>query len=116
MKHPIQPLWIADDKVLRFRENAVVRWLLDNGGKDMNDIARQGFDADELEHFAQLIGYSHSGAGDLSYVSDETWYAARKMYDDGLSQDAARAEALREILADHAERLQQIARIAEGDI
>jgi hypothetical protein len=62
--------------VIRFKPNAIVQWLLDNGGKDLNDIARQNFSDDDRMQFAQLIGYSVSGWGDLSYVSEAAIAAA----------------------------------------
>lgn len=54
----------------RFQMNPIVRYLLDNGPFDMNSLARLPFDDDDRAHFAQLIGYSLSGWGELSYVSD----------------------------------------------
>lgn len=73
---PLQPLEWVDD-VIRFRENRIVRFLLDQGPFDMNKIALlDGITREEREQFAQLIGYSVSGFGDLSYVSDETYNAA----------------------------------------
>jgi len=71
-KHPIQP--IAPDKngTMRFKENAIVSYLLDNGPFDMNQLARLPFSNEDWEQFAQLIGYSLSGFGELSYVSDDT--------------------------------------------
>lgn len=38
-KHPIQPLEKDDDGVVRFKENAIVKHLLDHGDIDMNKIA-----------------------------------------------------------------------------
>lgn len=70
-KHPMQPVEMVD-KVLRFKENAIVRHLLDNGGIDLNKIARLNFTDEDREQFAQLIGYSVSGYHELSYVSDES--------------------------------------------
>lgn len=81
-RHPIQPLELDGNGTLRFKENKIVRWMLDTGGIDMNKIAMQGFDKDEQEHFAQLIGYSLSGYGGLSYVSDQTYNAAEMAYTD----------------------------------
>ena len=67
---PMQKIvWEGD--VIRFRENAIVRMLLDKGPFDMNAIARKNFSQEDEEQFAQLIGYSVSGAGDLSYFSRE---------------------------------------------
>ena len=76
-KNPIQPLVIDEYGTVRFKANEVVRYLLDNGGIDMNQLARQNFNQDDREQFAELIGYSVSGWGDLSYVSDETYSKAR---------------------------------------
>jgi hypothetical protein len=53
--------------VKRFKSNAIVRWLLDDGPFDLNRIAVRGFDVEDQRQFAQLIGYSVSGYQDLSY-------------------------------------------------
>ena len=76
LKHPIQPFDIAADGVLRFKENKIVRYLLEKGPFDLNFLAVQGFSQEDHEQFAQLIGYSKSGWSGLSYVSDETWERA----------------------------------------
>ena len=68
-KHPMQPIVRDTRGVYRFKRNAIVRWLLDVGGKDMNTIAVTPFSRGDREQFAQLIGYSVSGAGDLGYMS-----------------------------------------------
>jgi hypothetical protein len=67
-KHPMQPLVMDDHGVVRFKANKIVRALLDTGKLDMNDIASLDFPTDDRVQFAQLIGYSVSGAGDLSYM------------------------------------------------
>lgn len=69
-KHPIQPLYQDEHGTIRFKENKIVRFLLDAGPYDMNKIACMPFDNEDREQFAQLIGYSWTGASDLSYVSD----------------------------------------------
>jgi len=79
--HPIQPLCLDAMGTLRFKANAIVRHLLDNGGISLNDIACMDFTREDREQFAQLIGYSHSGSGDLSYMSDAVWYAAQDEYE-----------------------------------
>jgi len=38
-----------------------------------------GFPQEDREQFAQLIGYSLSGFGELDYVSDETYEVAERM-------------------------------------
>ena len=75
-KHPVQPLVTDSEGVLRFKANAIVRYLLDNGPFNLNDLALLPFSDEDREQFAQLIGYSLSGFGDLSYVSDETYERA----------------------------------------
>lgn len=81
MKHPIQPLGLDEHGVLRFKANAIVRYLLDAGPFDMNKLALMPFSQEDREQFAQLIGYSLGGFGELSYVSDETYDAADKSVD-----------------------------------
>jgi biotin synthase-related radical SAM superfamily protein len=65
-----------DNGVLRFRQNAIVRYLLDAGHIDLNDIALRRFDDEDRAQLAQLIGYSLSGFSELSYVNDETYEQA----------------------------------------
>jgi hypothetical protein len=81
LAHPIQPLEIDERGTLRFKKNAIVRHLLDHGGIDMNDLAVMDFSPEDREQFAQLIGYSHDGAGTLSYFTDKAWYAAQEEYE-----------------------------------
>ena len=68
--HPPQPLTRAKDGVVRFKANAIVRFLLDAGPFDMNQLALMPFSDEDRSQFAQLIGYSLGGFGDLSYVTD----------------------------------------------
>lgn len=95
--HPIQPLELDHRGVLRFKANAIVRHLLDNGGIDMNALAREDFTREDREQFAQLIGYSHSGSGDLSYVSDAVWYAAQAEYEARIDAESPAGTALASI-------------------
>ncbi len=79
---PMQPVIVAKDRVHRFKRNAIVCWVLDaldaTGRKALNEIAVMPFTQDDREQFAQLIGYSVSGFGDLSYVRDATYEKAAK--------------------------------------
>jgi len=77
-KHPTQPLVKDKFKVIRFKRNAIVEYLLDNGPYDMNHLATIPFSQEDREQFAQLIGYSLDGFGELSYVSKKTYEAAAK--------------------------------------
>lgn len=76
-KPPMQPVGWDGKGVVRFQGNAVVRQLLDQSsarGFDLNNLSIACQDAPQAdwEQFAQLIGYSVSGFGDLSYASPET--------------------------------------------
>lgn len=77
---PMQHVRWDGKGVIRVRENAIVRWMLDRGQAagvfDLNDIARTPFPPEDREQFAQLIGYSVSGAGDLSEMSYATMNVA----------------------------------------
>lgn len=68
----LQPILIDEHGVARFRANALVRYLLDNGGLDMNALAmfaiKTGVSKEDQQQFAQLIGYSVDGYADLSYA------------------------------------------------
>lgn len=106
MKHPIQPLQLDDKGVLRFKENKIVRHLLDNGGIDLNQLARIEFEREDREQFAQLIGYSLSGFADLSYVTDDTYSIAEASFvnpdlhwrDEKIALLEERLESLQELL------------------
>lgn len=70
-KHPMQPVVMVDG-VARFKRNAIVAFLLDFAtakGISMNELAVMPFSREDREQLAQLIGYSVSGFGDLSYSS-----------------------------------------------
>lgn len=113
--HPVQPLVIDDHGVLRFKSNGIVRYLMDNGGIDMNKIAMLDFSQEDREQFAELIGYSHSGFADLSYVSDEVWCIARDMHEKGLTEESAELEYLRGVVRKLMVKLGDIVKIVLGE-
>lgn len=76
---PMQPVVADPHGVLRFRENAIVRYLLDHGNVGLNQLAVCAFSQADREQFAQLIGYSVSGYHELSYVSDESAARASRL-------------------------------------
>jgi len=98
-RHPIQPLEKDEHGVVRFKKNAIVCYLLDHGGIDMNKLALMNFPPEDREQFAQLIGYSHSGFADLPYVSDETYDAASRVYRSGETEEQARLRITESALA-----------------
>jgi hypothetical protein len=74
--HPVQPLVHDARGTLRFKQNAIVLFLLEAGPFDMNVLASMPFSIEDREQFAQLIGYSLDGFSELSYVTDETYERA----------------------------------------
>lgn len=96
MKNPIQPLAKDAQGVLRFKGNTLVSALLDHGqatGFGLNEMACKFYTtehADDWQQLAQLIGYSLSGYGELSYVNDDAYGAAATMADEELSEKDAR--------------------------
>lgn len=76
MNHPMQPIILDEEGVVRFKSNKIVEFLLDAGPFDLNQLALMPFDADDRMQLAQLIGYSVSGFGDLSYANDAAVEAA----------------------------------------
>lgn len=73
---PQQPIVVVADKVIRFRANRIVEMLYTKavagqkfGLNDIAVLAHQGvFTKAEQMQFAQLLGYSVSGFGELSYA------------------------------------------------
>ena len=105
MNHPIQPIEKDEHGTLRFKKNAIVDFL----AKDrLNELAAMDFSREDWEQLAQLIGYSLSGFGDLSYVSDETYDTAERMTVPGWSEVDSRNAHLRETLDAVREGLKEI--------
>lgn len=75
LKHPRQPIGYAEDNIIRFKPNGIIRWMLEQGGQgkkfNLNDIAMQSFSVEDRVQFWQMLGYSVSGFGDLSFVPEE---------------------------------------------
>lgn len=74
-KHPMQPVQWDGSGVIRFKANAIVRYTIDWGndhGCGLNELACMTFSNEDWTQLAQLIGYSVSGAGDLSYFNRRT--------------------------------------------
>jgi hypothetical protein len=94
-KKPVMPMQPIENG--RFVRNRIVEKLLEVAPIDLNDIACMDFTSNEREQFAQLIGYSVSGFGELSYTSNESYETAIKMML-GKSEQEARIEYLREAL------------------
>lgn len=103
VQHPFQPLYLTsseENAVLRFKKNNIIDYLFTSGKLDLNAIMGMGFPVEDYEQLAQLLGYSHSGFGSLSYVRNETWYGAREASKGHDSMLMARYTALTKELAD----------------
>ena len=83
---PMQPVETDASGTLRFRENKIVTYLLDNGGLDLNQLARIEFPKEDRDQFKQLIGYSVSGAP----ISSDLLNAADTVTGEGTDTDRAR--------------------------
>jgi hypothetical protein len=77
-KHPVQPLVTMPKGTVRFKANKIVQFLYDTSRNKMNELALMPFSNEDREQFAQLIGYSLGGFGELPYVSDETYRRAAR--------------------------------------
>lgn len=76
---PMQPLAFDSHGTLRFKENQIVRKMLDfstEHGYGLNEMALENFTPDDRMQLMQLIGYSLTGYGELSYVTDVSYYRA----------------------------------------
>jgi len=91
---PLQPIAKG-----RFVPNRIVQMLLDVAPIGMNELACMDFTDQERMQFAQLIGYSLVGFGELSYVDEETYAAAEKIVDLGWHEDEVRNAELRSQLS-----------------
>jgi len=82
----MQDIEVDEHGVVRFAENKIVSFLLKNGGFNMNELAN--FSRDDRQQFAQLIGYSVSGFGDLDYASKKIVEAADLMAEELLKNES----------------------------
>ena len=80
VQHPLQPLYKDEDGKLRFKVNAIVRYLYDASKDDMNALYTMPFDDEDREQFAQLVGYTLCGAYELPYFSNDRADEAEEIY------------------------------------
>jgi hypothetical protein len=83
----MQPIYKDKNGKPRFRGNAIVSALLDEGGLDLNKLALRDFAQNDWEQFYQLIGYSVNGYHELSRVSDASAIEASQKARDTLGID-----------------------------
>jgi hypothetical protein len=76
--HAMQPIYLDPRGVIRFKANAIIRKFFCRDDEQMsrmislNDIHVEDFPIEDVEQFWQLLGYSVSGYGDLSFVRKKT--------------------------------------------
>jgi hypothetical protein len=78
---PMQPVVEDAHGDLRFRENAIISYIIDHAGLDLGKLMEMDFPQEDREQFAQLMGYSIGGYHELSYVSDESCAQASTLSD-----------------------------------
>lgn len=66
VKPPDQPVIVDSQGIERFQGNSIVQFLLQAGPFDLNQLSEMDWPIEDKRQFAQLIGYSVSGYGDLS--------------------------------------------------
>lgn len=76
--HPVQPLYVDRMDVIRFRPNKIVQFLAKTSKFDENALELIGFPHEDRIQFAQLTGWSLSGFGDLSYVTEDDYARAEQ--------------------------------------
>ena len=91
-RHPMQPIEYDESGVIRFKGNAIVRAIVDDAvsltathachapGLDLNKIIMRYhsgmYSREDVEQFWQLMGYSISGYGGLSFIRPSVVAAA----------------------------------------
>lgn len=96
----MQPIYIAEDGVIRFRENRIVRRLVNERLIDLNAIATwRDIPVEDREQFWQMLGYSTSGYGDLSFVRPEVVQEADERANDLIMEANRQREAAEALLA-----------------
>lgn len=78
LKHPRQPIGVDERGTVRFKPNAVLRWLVDNKHVNLNAIDPDDFPPGDVKQFWQLLGYSVSAWGSLDFVDLKTARACDK--------------------------------------
>jgi hypothetical protein len=92
--HPMQQIRLVNG-VARFRENKIIRFLLaTHPTVDLNHIAAANFSREDRIQMTQLIGYSVSGAGDLSTTPVRVATAADQIVERALEKQGITTDSL----------------------
>lgn len=112
----MQPIHTDERGKIAFVENKLVRHLLNFAtprGCGMNELYHVECSPEDREQFAQLIGYTIEGYGELSYVRNDSYAAASQRADNPeISEDKARIAALEQTLEYVRSHLRQAAAAA----
>ena len=117
-KHPTQPVIMDANGVHRFKRNTIISHLYSIGKIDLNAIACEQFPIEDRRQLAQLLGYSVSGYGELSYTAGcSARYATPDATPEDLDQERRQelhdaAKAARESL----DTFTHLIEIAEGTL
>jgi hypothetical protein len=81
----MQPVYLDDHNVIRFKANAIIDRLFREQLFDLNSIgyavATRAVPIEDAEQFWQQLGYSVSGYGDLSFIRPSTLAEADRQTD-----------------------------------
>ena len=105
-KHPMQPIYADGHGVQRFKPNAIVDYMATKIG--LNELHIMPFTNEDHDQLAQLIGYSVSGYGDLSYVNPLNVAAADHLAANGGTELDARLVAAEQKTAEYRKALSDI--------
>ena len=82
----MQPIYLDEHGVVRFKCNEIIKKLVRDKTIDLSEIDFAAFPTPDVEQFFQLLGYSVSGYGDISFVRPETIAAADAKADELLER------------------------------
>lgn len=75
-RHPLQPIVWDGEGTVRFQENPIIRFLQEfaaSKGMGLNELhmlRNSNWSKRDWSQFMQLLGYSVSGFGDLSFIPE----------------------------------------------
>jgi len=82
LKHPQQPIGTAEDGVVRFKGNSIIKDLFQSRALDLEEINcpvyREDFPKEDYDQLTQLLSYSVSGWNGLSTSPPEMVTVADK--------------------------------------
>jgi len=77
-KHPMQPIFLDEQGVARFKENPIIRFLLNEAHANISHVVNSGFSQEDIDQFTQLLGCSVCAFGDYGFASKKAVKKADK--------------------------------------